>query len=65
MSSITYNGFEANIEFDADDQIFIGRIIGIRDVVGFHSNTVAGLEAAFRETVNDYVQATAELKSAP
>ena len=57
---MTYKGFDAKVEFDEDDQIFVGRIVGIRDVVGFHSDTVAGLEAAFHETVNDYVAVIAK-----
>ena len=57
---MTYKGFNARVEFDADDQIFVGRIIGVTDIVSFHSHTVAGLEAAFRETVNDYVRALTE-----
>ena len=62
---MTYKGFSARIEFDADDRIFVGRIALIRDVVGFHAATVAGLEKAFQETVNDYVNACAALGQSP
>ena len=62
---MTYKGFNAKIEFDAEDQIFVGRIIGIHDVVGFHSDNVAGLEAAFKDAVNDYVDAAAKFTLAP
>ena len=65
MRSMTYKDFNATIEFDTDDQIFIGRIIGVRDIVSFHANTLAGLEVAFHEAINDYVRAITELKSAP
>ena len=38
-NAMTYKGFSARVEFDAEDRIFVGRIAGIRDVVGFHSET--------------------------
>ena len=62
MSKVmTYKGFSARVEFDAEDRIFVGRIAGIRDVIGFHAETVAGIEKAFHESVNDYVPACAAL----
>lgn len=52
MSNLmTYNGYSAPVQFDADDEIFFGRIAGIRDGVSFHGNSVAELKAAFHEAV--------------
>ena len=64
-NALTYKGYSARVEFDAEDRIFAGRIAGIRDIVGFHAETVAGLENAFREAVNDYVRACDELGQSP
>ncbi|MBS0312834.1 MAG: type II toxin-antitoxin system HicB family antitoxin [Burkholderiales bacterium] len=64
-NALTYKGFSARIEFDAEDRIFVGRVAGIRDVVGFHAKTVAGLETAFHEAVNDYMAACAALGQSP
>lgn len=64
-NAMTYKGFSARVEFDADDRIFVGRIAGIRDVIGFHAETVAGLEKAFHEAVNDYAKACAALGQSP
>ena len=55
INTLAYGGYHARIEFDADDGVFVGRLAGINDVVGFHAETVAGLTAAFREAVDDYV----------
>ena len=52
-----YKGFSARVEFDPDDQLFIGRLVGTTDVVGFHAETQEGIEAAFREAVDDYLAA--------
>jgi predicted HicB family RNase H-like nuclease len=53
-----YKGFTARIEFDADDRIFIGHLAGIQDIVGFHGPSVADLETAFHEAVDDYLSAS-------
>ncbi len=53
---MTYRGYKAKIEFDAEDEIFVGHLAGINDVVGFHADTVDGLKAAFREAVEGYIE---------
>ena len=65
MKTLSYKGYAARIEFDAEDEIFAGRIAGIRDVIGFHANNVAGLKEAFHEAVDDYVDACARSGRAP
>jgi len=60
-----YNGYDARVEFDADDRIFVGHIAGIRDIVGFHGASVDALEAAFHEAVDDYLAACKKLRQAP
>ena len=55
MNVMSYKGYMARVDYDADDELFIGRLAGINDVVGFHADTVDGLKAAFREAVDDYL----------
>ncbi len=55
MNTMSYRGYSARIEFDEEDELLVGRIAGITDVVGFHADTVAGLKAAFHEVVDDYL----------
>lgn len=52
---MTYRGYAARVEFDAADEIFVGHLAGINDVVAFHSDTATGLKTAFHEAVDDYV----------
>lgn len=52
---LNYLGYSARIEFDAEDGIFVGRIEGLTDVVGFHANSEDNLPARFREAVDDYL----------
>jgi predicted HicB family RNase H-like nuclease len=57
VNKLSYHGYMARVEFDADDGIFVGHIAGINDAVGFHGDNVADLIRAFHEAVDDYVAA--------
>ena len=65
MSAMTYKNYMASVDYDADDRIFVGHIIGIRDIVGFHGSTVHQLESAFHEAVDDYLDACKKLGQDP
>ncbi|MDL1974954.1 MAG: type II toxin-antitoxin system HicB family antitoxin [Deltaproteobacteria bacterium] len=56
MNTMTYKGYTAKIEFDPGDNILVGHIIGIRDTVGFHGETVSELKDAFHEAVDFYLE---------
>ena len=62
---LSYNGYSARIEFDAEDRLFFGRLAGIADGVSFHADNVAELEKAFREAVDDYVETCAKIGKSP
>ena len=64
-NAMTYKGYAARIEFDAQDRIFFGRLAGIRDIVTFHGETVDELEAAFKEAVDHYFETCASLGDDP
>lgn len=65
MNTLSRKGYVARIEFDDDDGLFVGRLIGIDDVVGFHGDSVASLRAAFEEAVEDYLASCARLGREP
>jgi predicted HicB family RNase H-like nuclease len=65
MNTMNYKGYSARVEFDDEDGLFVGRIAGINDVVGFHGESVAELRAAFREAVDDYVETCAKVGKEP
>lgn len=64
-SAMTYKGYAARIEYDDEDGIFVGRIAGIRDGVGFHADTVDRLREAFHEAVEDYIDTCARIGKEP
>ncbi len=65
MSGNRYKGYYSKVEFDPEDHIFVGHIIGIRDVVSFHGKSVEELENAFREAVDNYLAACEKLGQEP
>lgn len=62
---MTYRGYSARIGFDEGDEIFVGRIAGIGDVIGFHADNVADLKSAFHEAVDDYLETCTKLGKDP
>jgi predicted HicB family RNase H-like nuclease len=55
MNKLTYRGYTARVEFDERDDIFVGRVLGIRAIIGFHGDTVSELKAAFQTAVDDFL----------
>lgn len=50
-----YKGYTGTVEFDEDDMVFHGRVVGIGDIVTFEAETAADLIQAFRDSVDDYL----------
>lgn len=56
MNTMTYLGYTAKIELDDRDNIFVGRILGIRSIISFHGRSVADLRREFKLAINDYLE---------
>ena len=65
MNEMNYNGYAARIEYNDEGGPFVGRIAGIKDVVGFHGESINDLRKAFEEAVTDYLETCAKLGRAP
>ena len=65
MSVMNYKGYAARIEYSEEDGLFIGHIAGIRDIVGFHGESVQELRDAFEEAVTDYLETCSKLGRTP
>lgn len=65
MNVMTYRGYAARIEYSDEDQLLIGHVAGIRDVIGFHGESISELRQAFEEAVDDYLETCARLNQAP
>lgn len=62
---MSYGGYSAAVEYDGDDEVFSGRILGIADHISFHAETVEQLKAAFHEAVDDYLETCRKLGKQP
>jgi predicted HicB family RNase H-like nuclease len=51
---MTYKAYAARIEFDERDNIFVGSVLGVKTIIGFHGETVAQLRSDF-ETAIDFM----------
>jgi len=63
--SIKHKGFIGSVHFDADDEVFHGKIEGIPDLVTFEGKSVAELKGAFYESVEDYIALCKEAGKEP
>jgi predicted HicB family RNase H-like nuclease len=50
-----YQGYSGSIEFDDEDMVFHGRVLGISDIVTFEAESAEELVKAFRDSVDDYL----------
>jgi predicted HicB family RNase H-like nuclease len=55
LNTMTYKGYTARIDYDERDNIFAGRILGIRAIISFHGDTVDQLRAEFELSIKDYL----------
>lgn len=55
MNTMTYKGYTARVEYDERDNLFVGRILGIRSILSFHGETVAELRSNLELAVDDYL----------
>lgn len=60
MSCMRYKGYAARIEYDERDDIFVGRVLGMRDIISFHARSVRELHEAFHDALEDYLADCAE-----
>ncbi len=65
MTIMTYKGYAATVDFDAEDLILVGKLAGIDDSISFHADDGKAFIAAFHEAVDDYVETCAKVGKAP
>lgn len=53
--TMQYKEFLATVHFNADDEVFFGKIEEIDDLVSFEGRSVVELKKAFRSAVEDYL----------
>ena len=56
MNTMNHKGYTARIEFDERDNIFVGRVLGLRTMISFHGETVAELRSAFETAIDELLR---------
>jgi len=62
---LEHKGYIGCVELDDEAGVFHGEVINTRDVITFQGTSVEELEAAFRESVDDYLEFCAERGEQP
>ena len=55
MNTMNQKGYTARIEFDERDNIFVGRVLGLRSIISFHGETVSDLRHEFEVAIEDFL----------
>jgi predicted HicB family RNase H-like nuclease len=51
-----YQGYEAIVEYDDQDRLFVGRVVNTLDVIAFDGLSVEELESSFHAAVDEYLE---------
>ena len=54
-SMLEYKGYHASVEYDAEDEIFVGEVFGITDSLNFHGRSVPELKEMFEQCIDNYL----------
>lgn len=56
MNTMSYKGYTARVEFDERDNLFVGRVLGVKAIIGFHGETVADLRSDFEAAIDFMIE---------
>lgn len=62
---LQYKDYLASLHFNANDEVFYGKILGIDDLVSFEGTTVKELKKVFHDAVDDYIETCKQLGKEP
>lgn len=52
---IEYKGYIGSVEFSEEDEIFFGKVLGIRSLLSYEGETAKELVSDFHEAVDEYL----------
>lgn len=65
MKTMTYKGYTAEIIYSDEDECFVGHLVNIDDIIGFHGDTDEELRDAFENMVELYIETLVEPENPP
>ncbi len=64
-SMLQYKGYHASVEYDAEDEIFVGEVFGIADSLNFHGTSVGELKEMFEQCIDNYLELCEKIGKEP
>jgi predicted HicB family RNase H-like nuclease len=65
MNMMKYKNFYAELDYSDEDNLFYGKIAGIKSLISFEGDSVNSLRKGFQEAVNDYLNFCEKLGRKP
>ncbi len=65
MSVLTYKGYTAEVEYDAQQGILYGHVLDLRDTITFQSESAAGIADEFHISIDEYLSFCTEQEIEP
>jgi predicted HicB family RNase H-like nuclease len=56
MNTLQYKGFHGSIAYDAKVDLLVGNILSINDLISFNGTSLKQIKAAFKVSVDDYLE---------
>jgi predicted HicB family RNase H-like nuclease len=63
--AMTYKGYIGLVHYSPDDEVFIGKIEAINDLILFEGKSVRELKKAFHDAVDDYLETCRRMDREP
>lgn len=55
-NTLKYRGYHGQIEFSAEDNLFVGHVIGIQDLLNFHGSSIDEITVSFHDCIDGYLE---------
>ena len=62
---LKYKKYVGSVQFDADDRIFHGHVLGINDAISFEGSSVEELEQDFKAAIENYFETCRKIGKEP
>lgn len=64
-SMLEYKGYHAAVNYDADDDLFVGEVFGLTDSLNFHGTSIEELKQSFHDSVDNYLELCRQIGKEP
>lgn len=53
---LKYKGYTAVVSYDAEDNILVGSVVGVDDIIGFHADSAEEIRKEFKIAIDGYLE---------